>query len=537
LWAKTTPGGAIFDAVKSKIDQLKNPISTGTFGSGDLVNGLLAFFDSVDGFIIDSQGRRLGYSKSTGVLNEIPNSVWLGQSEEGIGFIKGTFDPAVKLELSGLGVNHTVAVFGIQGSKLVSAESSGFLANAETKQVPLNFTEIAVSVNKSFTLSIPDTTFKDPDINDVLNYSVTLNNGNPLPTWLKFDAITNSFTGTPTGNDIGTIQLKVTATDKSNAVVSSTFKLNVIPNSSSILQKSTEDIWTVKDNGKVKVAITGKNSNQLNEVGVFKIAADNTINGIAVGAAGFTQAALANSTTLFTALPDKTTDGLDLSHILNVTNGDRLGFFLVSNGSIQEDLKYNYFKNVVFSIDSANPNNKDYLQVTEKAGAFTLSWEQGNDNTFQDLSISLSTDSSPDSPLSSITSLQSKPEGEILDLRAFAGQTLKATFNVKREAYFTDVIGFYKIEDAEGTVTTLTGIKLKPQDKGYKQAALDNKIEGLDLVGENNKTITIDKNIIGGAMYAPYLVINGNPGFDNRGKRGIREKSYAKPETVTLYCF
>jgi uncharacterized repeat protein (TIGR01451 family) len=281
------------------------------------------------------------------------------------------------------------------------------------------------------------------------------------------------------------------------------------------IQKATEDAWTVNGNGKVKVALTGKNSNQLNEIGVFKLAADNTVNGIAVGTAGFAQAALANSTTLFTALPDQTTDGLDLSRIFNVADGDRLGFFMVANGTIEEDLKYNNFNNVVFSIDPANPGSKDYLQVTEKAGAFTLNWEQGNDNTFQDLSIRLTTDSSPDSPLSSISNLQGKPAGEILDLRAFDGQNLQATFTVKREAFYNNIAGFYKIDDVEGTVTSLTGAKLKPTDKGYKQAALDNKIAGLDLVGENNKTITIDKNITGGSMYASYLIINGITGFDN----------------------
>jgi uncharacterized repeat protein (TIGR01451 family) len=302
------------------------------------------------------------------------------------------------------------------------------------------------------------------------------------------------------------------------------------------IQKATEDIWTATGSGKVKVAITGKNSNQLNEIGVFKLAADNTVNGIAVGAAGFTQAALANSTTLFTALPDNTTDGLDLSHIFNVANGDRLGFFMVANGTIEENLKYNKFNNVVFSIDPANPGSKDYLQVTEKAGAFTLDWEQGNDNNFQDLSISLTTDSSPESPLSSISSLQGQPAGEILDLRAFAGQNLQATFTIKREAAYNNVAGFYKIDDLEGTVTSLTGAKLKPQDSGYKEAALSNKIAGLDIIGENQKTITIEQTVTGGAMYAPYLIINGNnPGFAaNLMYTAFSQSNFAQADRVRL---
>jgi hypothetical protein len=54
-------------------------------------------------------------------------------------------------------------------------------------------------------------------------------------------------------------------------------------------------------------------------------------------------------------------------------------------------------------------------------------------------------------------------------------------------------------------------------------------------VGENNKTITIDKNIIGGAMYAPYLVINGNPGFDNNFVyTSFAQSNFARADHVRL---
>ena len=76
-------------------------------------------------------------------------------------------------------------------------------------------------------------------------------------------------------------------------------------------------------------------------------------------------------------------------------------------------------------------------------------------------------------------------------------------------------MGFYKIEDGEGTVKSLTGAALRPQDRGYGLAALANKIAGIDLVGENLQTVTTTKNIVGGAMYAPFLIIDGNVGDDN----------------------
>ena len=48
-----------------------------------------------------------------------------------------------------------------------------------------------------------------------------------LPSWLSFDAGTRTFSGTPLNEDVGTIALKVTATDSGSASVTDTFNLTV----------------------------------------------------------------------------------------------------------------------------------------------------------------------------------------------------------------------------------------------------------------------------------------------------------------------
>ena len=58
--------------------------------------------DPVDGFLVDSQGRRLGYSEATGAVTEIPNSVWFG-NQDGMGWVFGEVDSPVTVQLSGLG--------------------------------------------------------------------------------------------------------------------------------------------------------------------------------------------------------------------------------------------------------------------------------------------------------------------------------------------------------------------------------------------------------------------------------------------------
>ncbi|MBH8576028.1 DUF4347 domain-containing protein, partial [Nostocaceae cyanobacterium CENA369] len=75
-----------------------------------------------------------------------------------------------------------------------------------------NATEDAV-----FSFTIPAGSFKDVDAGDTLTYTATLENGDPLPSWLSFDANTQTFSGTPTNDNVGSLNLKVTVKDTSLA--------------------------------------------------------------------------------------------------------------------------------------------------------------------------------------------------------------------------------------------------------------------------------------------------------------------------------
>jgi Ca2+-binding RTX toxin-like protein len=78
-----------------------------------------------------------------------------------------------------------------------------------------------------FILQVPANTFADPDAGDVLTYSATLGNGTALPTWLSFNATTQTFTGTPDDAQVGSLDLRVTAIDSGNLSVSDTFTLTI----------------------------------------------------------------------------------------------------------------------------------------------------------------------------------------------------------------------------------------------------------------------------------------------------------------------
>ncbi len=80
--------------------------------------------------------------------------------------------------------------------------------------------------NQVFTYQLPDEAFIDLD-GDVLTYSATLSDGSALPSWLSFDANTQTFSGTPSFDDAGVLAIKVTAND-GQATASQTFTLDVL---------------------------------------------------------------------------------------------------------------------------------------------------------------------------------------------------------------------------------------------------------------------------------------------------------------------
>jgi len=87
-------------------------------------------------------------------------------------------------------------------------------------------------IGRAFRYTIPTNTFFDEDVeaddeNDSLTLRATLNDGRALPTWLRFNTSTGTFSGTPSASSAGTLNIMVTASDRAGASVSSTFKLVV----------------------------------------------------------------------------------------------------------------------------------------------------------------------------------------------------------------------------------------------------------------------------------------------------------------------
>jgi VCBS repeat-containing protein len=79
----------------------------------------------------------------------------------------------------------------------------------------------------AFRFAVPAETFADVDADDTRTWSATLADGSALPSWLRFDPVTHTFTGTPADGDVGELQVRVTVRDAAGAAAHGDFTLRV----------------------------------------------------------------------------------------------------------------------------------------------------------------------------------------------------------------------------------------------------------------------------------------------------------------------
>jgi Ca2+-binding RTX toxin-like protein len=98
-----------------------------------------------------------------------------------------------------------------------------------------------------FEFTVPAGTFRDVDAGDVIQYFATLDKGAALPAWLKFDAGTGRFSGTPANDDVGSYRIHLFAVDKAQAMAEEVFDLAVEnTNDAPTLGAPLAD-WTVRE--------------------------------------------------------------------------------------------------------------------------------------------------------------------------------------------------------------------------------------------------------------------------------------------------
>ena len=101
---------------------------------------------------------------------------------------------------------------------------------------------INVAEEEEFSYTLSDQLFSDED-GDALAYQVKQANGSPLPAWLSFNPTTKQLLGTPTGDDVGILDLIIIATDPKGETAQQSFSLYVVDDGNKFvfgLAQSTE---------------------------------------------------------------------------------------------------------------------------------------------------------------------------------------------------------------------------------------------------------------------------------------------------------
>ncbi|BAY26625.1 FG-GAP repeat-containing protein [Calothrix sp. NIES-2100] len=274
------------------------------------------------------------------------------------------------------------------------------------------------------------------------------------------------------------------------------------------LTSVTENIFTVKskikgNKAKLSIKIEGSNSKAANEMGVFVVDdAQGRIDGIAPGAVGYAEVALKRAKIVCSAIANAP-NGFNLSDLpslLEFNSGANLRFYMIRNSTSYSVLSgQTSLSEVVFS------SATNVSVTSSETEGFSLTWK-GLGLSGSDLVVKVK-ETNQDIPLG--IGLQGKHQGEVIDLREVKTK-VKAEFVVHREAAYDNLVGFCRIDDADGGIDSDRDGKIdfRPGDAGYIKAMLRARVEGIDLKVNNQGKATFTSNFESGWLFAPFVIAN-----------------------------
>ena len=386
------------------------------------------------------------------------------------------------------------------------------VSNVNETPADLTLSNSTVAENQVIGTVVGNLTTTDPDTGNTFTYSLVTGDGatdNSLFTITNNQLKTNSVFDFESKNSYS-IRVKTTDQDGLSFEKQLTIGVSNV-NEAPILNSTNNDsVFVLKgdnNNGKerLEVKLTGYNSKLNSELGVFIVDdASGTIDGIAPGAAGYTDKALQRGQVIFSLLanPPVGFNQSSLSRLLELDSNNNLAnlrFYLIKDGSTDSYRS----ENVLFG-------NASTLRSTPSGNGFSLAWEDGSGNAtgFEDLRVTINP---TDTFITRGTSLQNKRQGESLDLRGITG-AVKADFVVNREAAYNNFVGFYKVTDENGGIDTNGDGRadILPGQAGYAQAAVSGRVSDLALAVNNNGTANFNnKTLQGGSIFVPFIITDG----------------------------
>ncbi len=205
-----------------------NDLVQGGDGSDTYLFNLGDDIDTIDDQAVAGAGNRIrfgaGIAQSDLIFTEDSSARTLT-----IQVGSGGTDTLRLINFDSTGANGSLVVQTLAFADGSTANLADLLAStgnhAPTVATPL--ADQAVPEDAPFSIQVPADAFADQDAGDVLTYSATKADDTALPSWLSFDAASRTLSGTPDDAHIGSLDLRVTATDTGTLSVSDVFTLTV----------------------------------------------------------------------------------------------------------------------------------------------------------------------------------------------------------------------------------------------------------------------------------------------------------------------
>lgn len=160
-------------------------------------------------------------------FNASATNALVNKAMQSITYSNQSNDPGASVTIDWTFNDGNTGAQGTGGAKQVTISSLIKITPVNDAPVVVNaLSNQAVNENALFSHTIPANTFGDYE-GDAMTYSAELANGDTLPTWLSFNAVTRTFTGTPDNDAVGTLIIKVIATDTNGASTPTTFNVTV----------------------------------------------------------------------------------------------------------------------------------------------------------------------------------------------------------------------------------------------------------------------------------------------------------------------
>ncbi|MBY5283043.1 transporter substrate-binding domain-containing protein, partial [Aphanizomenon flos-aquae CCAP 1446/1C] len=254
-------------------------------------------------------------------------------------------------------------------------------------------------------------------------------------------------------------------------------------------------------NLRIKITLTNQNTSTVNEIGIVLVDdEDGSINGFKPGENGYAEAALARGRIIFspiTNLPNGFSNS-DVQKFVEFNTDASVRFFYVENSTIESVRRGNTSVQKVIFSDQISYN----LSNLETDG-ISITWNN----------LEIRVQSTTDSMIIG-TKTQNQPEGEVIHLQDLdVNQKVNVEFSVFREAAYDNYVGFYQVVDEVGGIDTDGDgmADINPGDDNYIQTAINKRIQGIDLTVSNQGSATYNDQLLGGAIYAPFVIVDGNP--------------------------